>query len=215
MAEANERGDKTEIRIKMKQILRAFLVFSIGASGLIFAYSSDLGQAIYHSDKVGYYLNILAPLIPIMYLDNICDSMLKGLGEQIFTMKVNVIDAASCVLCVFFLVPKVGIMGYVAVILLSEMINFGFSVFRLKKVTGEKTGLLTALPKPLISILAAILLTKPLASLIPGCTLRVTVGVLLGALLYTAIILCEKTVRDKVIKTRLVPYNGARKRTET
>ncbi|MBE6582341.1 MAG: hypothetical protein E7648_03660 [Ruminococcaceae bacterium] len=212
MAEANERGDKSEIRIKMRQILRAFLIFSVGASGLIFAYSADLGQAIYHSDKVGYYLNILAPLIPIMYLDNICDSMLKGLGEQIFTMKVNVIDAASCVLCVFFLVPRVGIMGYVAVILLSELINFGFSVFRLKKVTGEKTGLLSALPKPLISILASILITKPIASLIHSCTLRLVVGIALGALVYAAIIFGEKTVRDKVIKVGAVPYNGARKR---
>ncbi|MBQ7779704.1 MAG: oligosaccharide flippase family protein [Clostridia bacterium] len=213
MAEANERGDKTEIRTKMRQILRAFLIFSIGASGFIFAYSSDLGQAIYHSDKVGYYLNILAPLIPIMYLDNICDSMLKGLGEQIFTMKVNVIDAASCVLCVFFLVPRVGIMGYVAVILLSELINFGFSVCRLKKVTGEKTGLLSALPKPLISVAASILITKPIASLIPGCAVRSAVGIALGTLLYAAIIFGEKTLRDKVIKNRAVPYNGARKRT--
>ncbi len=213
MAEANERGDKNEIRIKMHQILRAILIFSVGASGLIFAYGSELGQAIYGSDKVGYYLHILAPLIPIMYLDNVCDSMLKGLGEQIFTMKVNVIDAASCVLCVFFLVPKVGIMGYVAVILLSELINFGFSVFRLKKVTGEKTGLLSALPKPIISILTSILLTKPLSALIDNCTIRAAIGIALGALIYSAIILGEKRLRDKVIKRHAAPYNGARKRT--
>lgn len=212
MAEANESGDKGEILLKMRQILRAILIFSVGASGLIFAYGSDLGRAIYGSGKVGYYLHILAPLIPIMYLDNICDSMLKGLGEQIFTMKVNVIDAASCVLCVFFLVPKVGIMGYVAIILLSEMINFGFSVFRLKKVTGAKTGLLAALPKPLIAVVSAIILTKPLASLIPNCALRATVGIILGAVLYTAIIFGEKAIKDKVIKMRDVPYNGARKR---
>ncbi|MBQ8254953.1 MAG: oligosaccharide flippase family protein [Clostridia bacterium] len=212
MAEANEKGDKGEIRTKMKQILGAFLIFSVGASGLIFAYGSDLGRALYGSNKVGYYLHILAPLIPIMYLDNICDSMLKGLGEQIFTMKVNVIDAASCVLCVFFLVPRVGIMGYVAVILLSELINFGFSVFRLKKVTGEKTGLLAALPKPLISVIAAILLTKPIVSLFDNCILRTVVGITLGALVYTAIIFGEKAIRDKVIKMKDVPYNGARKR---
>jgi stage V sporulation protein B len=185
----------------------------VGASGLIFAYGSELGRAIYGSDEVGYFLHVLAPLIPIMYLDNICDSMLKGLGEQIFTMKVNVIDAASCVLCVFFLVPKVGIMGYVSVILLSELINFGFSVFRLKKVAEEKTGLLAALPKPLISIVLSILLTKPIAALISDSALRATLGITLGALLYTAIIFGEKVIKDKVIKLRPVPYNGARKRT--
>ncbi len=212
MAEANERGDKAEIITKMKQILSAFLFFSVGAAGLIFAYGSDLGQAIYKSDKVGYYLHILAPLIPIMYLDNICDSMLKGLGEQLFTMKVNVIDAASCVLCVFFLVPKVGIMGYVAVILLSELINFGFSIFRLKKITGEKTGLLSSLPKSLISILLAILITKPIALLITNPALRSTVGIAFGALIY-AVILSLKKIRDKVIKAKALPYNGTRKRT--
>ena len=92
------------------------------------------------------------------------------------------------------------------------MSNFGFSVFRLKKVTGEKTGLLSALPKPLISILASILITKPIASLIHSCTLRLAVGIALGALVYAAIIFGEKVVRDKVIKVGAVPYNGARKR---
>ncbi len=211
MAEANERGDKGEILIKMRQILRAILIFSVGASGLILAYGSDLGQAIYGSDKVGYYLHILAPLIPIMYLDNVCDSMLKGLGEQIFTMKVNVIDAASCVLCVFFLVPKVGIMGYVAVILLSELINFSFSIHRLKKITGEKTGLLKSLPKPIIYVIISVLLTKPIAGAAQSPVLRATVGVLLGTLVYTAIIFGEKAARDKVIKAERIPYNGARK----
>ncbi len=208
MAEANENGDLKEIRLKIKQILYAFLVFSVGAAGMIFAYSSELGNAIYGSNKVGRYLLILAPLIPIMYLDNIADSMLKGLGEQIFTMKVNVIDAAACVLSVFFLVPKMGIMGYVAVILISEMINFSFSIARLRKVTGESTALLSRLPKPLISVIAAIIISKPISSLVSGFALRAIVGISVGIASYIAVLF----ILDKVIKTVAVPYNGARKK---
>ncbi len=214
MAEANEKGDKKEICLKMRQVLYAFLVFSVGAAGLIFAYGSDLGQAIYRSDKVGKYLLILAPLIPIMYLDNISDSMLKGLGEQIYTMKVNVIDAASCVICVFFLVPKVGILGYVAVILLSEMINFTFSIARLRRVTGQSPIPLTRLPKPILSVILSVLITKPFISMIDGAALRSFVGILSGATVYVTVMFGKKLFKDKVIIRHAVPYNEARKGVE-
>lgn len=213
MAEANERGDKAEITLKMRRIIRAILIFSVGAASLIFAYGHELGRGIYGSSEVGYFIRILAPLIPIMYLDNICDSMLKGLGEQIFTMKVNVIDAASCVLCVYFLVPRVGIMGYVAVILLSEMINFGFSVYRLKIVTGEKTGILDALPGLIMSAVFASFTAKVIFRGIASVTLRATFGIIVGAILYTGMVFGGKSLRDKVIKPKGTPYNEARKET--
>ena len=95
-----------------------------------------------------------------MYLDTAVDSMLKGLGEQIYTMRVNVIDALSSVIAVVLLVPRMGIMGYVAVILISELINFSFSLHRLKKVTRVELGIFKKLPKLILCVIGAVSVSK-------------------------------------------------------
>ncbi len=207
MAEANEKGDRDVIISNIKRILSAFLTFSVGAAAVILGFSFELGEAVYRSTSVGKFLFILAPLIPIMYLDNIADSMLKGLGEQIYTMKVNVIDAAACVLSVFFLVPKMGIMGYVAVILISELINFSFSVYRLKKITGVKPGLLLRLPRLVCFSLVSIAVGRALGGFFEGAVPFCILGILAAVISYCALIL----IYERGIKPSSAPYNGAKK----
>ena len=68
-----------------------------------------------------------------MYLDTVTDSLLKGMGEQIYTMKVNIADAAVSVILVRLLVPRFGIYGYIAVLYVAEILNFALSAARLMK----------------------------------------------------------------------------------
>lgn len=211
MAEAKEKGDYREIEVQIQQILLAFLTFAIGASAIIFSYSYELGDAIYKSAEASIYLTYLAPLIPFMYLDTAVDSMLKGLGEQIFTMKVNVIDALCSVISVYFLVPKLGIMGYIAVILISELINFSFSVYRLKKVTKVKLGLMKRVPTLLVFIFSSIGITRLFILRASSSLLRACIGIPVSILLYCLFLAAQSQKRDKVIKTNKEPYNLAKK----
>lgn len=218
MAEAKERRDNEEIQLQIKQILFSFLTFSIGASGLILGYSSELGKAIYGSAEVARYLICLAPLIPFMYLDTAVDSMLKGLGEQIYTMKVNVIDALSSVISVYFLVPMMGIMGYVAVILISELINFSFSIYRLKKVTGVKLGVLRKLPTLILSVIGALSLSRLISFSFVSEGARAIIGISSGIIFYVVFLIVfgvlnirPRLIKDKVIKVFAHPYNEAKK----
>ena len=71
--------------------------------------------------------------MPLMYLDTVTDSLLKGMGEQIYTMNVNIADAAVSVILVRLLVPKFGIFGYIAVLYFAEIFNFALSAARLMK----------------------------------------------------------------------------------
>ena len=47
-----------------------------------------------------------------MYLDTATDAMMKGLGEQVYSMKINVADAAISVLLIALLIPHFGIGGF-------------------------------------------------------------------------------------------------------
>ena len=58
-----------------------------------------------------------------MYVDAAVDSMLKGMGEQLTSMRINVADALLSVLLIRFLVPHCGISGYLFAIWFSECFN--------------------------------------------------------------------------------------------
>ena len=52
----------------------------------IFAFSNFLSISIYKKIEIAKYLRILSPLIIIMYLDIVIDSILKGLDAQVSVM---------------------------------------------------------------------------------------------------------------------------------
>ena len=95
--------------------------------------SKEFGDVLYSGTDAGRFIFILAPLMPLMYLDTVTDSLLKGMGEQIYTMNVNIADAAVSAILVRLLVPKFGIFGYIAVLYIAEIFNFAMSAARLMK----------------------------------------------------------------------------------
>lgn len=131
IARAESAGDEGRITRISRRFLHFTLVFGIGTAAILLCFSRQLGDALSDDARVGEYLGLLAPLVPVMYLDSAADALLKGLSEQIYCMCVNIADAALSALLVFFLVPRFGIKGYIGVIILSELLNASLSVSRL------------------------------------------------------------------------------------
>ena len=131
VAECHAREDLAGARRIAVRALSAGLVFSIGTAGLMALLSGDLSALLYSSPTAGYYLLLLAPVIPVMYLDSIVDALLKGLGHQVYSMGINIADAAISILLLLLFLPRYGISGYVAVIYITEIFNFVLSLFRL------------------------------------------------------------------------------------
>ena len=94
-----------------------------------------------------------------MYLDTAVDSILKGLDEQLFCMRVNILDAALSVLVVLVLLPRVGIYGYIIEIFACELINASLSVMRLMQVMEVKLSPWIAV-KPLLAVFGATVLSR-------------------------------------------------------
>lgn len=133
-----ETGRRDEVRRVSYSAIKIAVMFSVGVSGVLGFFGYELGLGVYASGEAGNYIRLLAPLVPLMFLDTTVDSVLKGLGEQVYTMKVNIIDAAICFVFVVLLVPKMGIYGYVTVIYVSEAVNATLSILRMQKITGLK-----------------------------------------------------------------------------
>lgn len=134
LAKRNEIGDKDGINKSVARNLKRTLVFSLFCAVFFFFAAPVLSKIVYKSNEAVMYIRILSPLVPIMYLDMITDGMLKGLDQQIYSMRYNIIDSLLCVILVYFLLPKYAVKGYIIILYVSELINFYLSFGRLIKI---------------------------------------------------------------------------------
>ena len=127
-----------------QRAVNATLSYAIVIMLFLSAFSEELGFVLYRSYDAGHYIAILAPIIPIMYLDHVTDAMLKGIGEQVFSMWVNISDSALSIILVWLLIPRLGISGYALVIVIMEGYNFALSALRLHRHVHIRFSLLRA-----------------------------------------------------------------------
>jgi len=179
-------GDTEGVKALTKKIYGFVLAFGIGCATLKGAFSSSIGTVVYNSAGAGKYVFLLAPLVPVMYLDTATDSILKGMGDQVFCMKVNIIDSLVSVLIVFFAVPKFGIAGYIAEILFCETMNTAMSISRLHKRTKISINVLRSIVFPSVCAFISVCVAR-LAIFIVGIDRIATGGVLCAAMVIYAV----------------------------
>ncbi len=158
-------GGNTERMARVaSKALNTTLTYAAAVSVFLFTFSEELGYLVYNSFDAGYYIAMLAPVIPIMYLDHVTDQVLKGLGEQVYSMWVNITDSILSVILVWFLIPRFGITGYALVIIIMEGYNFILSFIRLRKKTKFSLTLRSSLISPLLVSAIAALIANELFS---------------------------------------------------
>lgn len=138
LTEAQMRGDEDKIKRTVIRLIKKGLGYSFAAALLIFTFSDKLGMSIYRSAEAAQYLRLLAPLIPVMYTDILIDGCLKGLGQQMWNMGINILDSLLGVVLVWTMLPKGALSAYIWIIYFNECLNFVLSALRLSSVTGIK-----------------------------------------------------------------------------
>lgn len=135
LTEAQVRGNDGDISKTVSSLIKKGLGYSSAVALVLFVFADKLGVRIYSSPEAGDYLRLLAPLIPIMYTDMVADGCLKGLGQQLWCMGINILDALLGVLLVWQVLPVFALKGYICIIYFNECLNFALSIMRLRKVT--------------------------------------------------------------------------------
>ena len=136
------------VKTLTNKIFKMTMIFSACILGIFLNFHKELGLYIYNNNDVGTYLLILSPLVMIMYIDTIVDSILKGLDKQVAVMKINIIDLFTSITFIYFLLPIYSIKGYIAVIYISELLNGFLSIFCLVKITHLKINVINWIIKP-------------------------------------------------------------------
>lgn len=138
MSEALVLGQKLRVKHTVAHTLHITLTASILCGGLFFACAYPLGRLLYHTNEVGFYLRVLSPLVPVMYLESVADGILKGLNQQTRSLLYSVADSGLRIGLIVWLVPKTGMGGFLFVMLLSNFFTCSLNVRRLCVVSGAR-----------------------------------------------------------------------------
>lgn len=167
VAENHAKGQTARLHAILQRTLHLTLLLSFFAAGALYCYGGKLGLLLYRSGDAADYIRLLAPLTPLMYLDNTVDAMLKGMGLQTVSMRINMLDAAVSLLLVWQLIPRVGVAGYLFTIYVSETLNFLLSYRRLNQTAGLRLALYRSVLAPLLASCGAMLLPRLLFPALP------------------------------------------------
>ena len=119
---------------KLKTAIRKTFTFCIllGCLCLIFflLFGNFLGKFIFSSSIAGSFLTVLAWICPFLYLNTTLNSVLNGLGKTNITFLLGITGLFIRIFFIFFIVPKIGIHGYLFGLLASQLfITFAGAFF--------------------------------------------------------------------------------------
>lgn len=149
ISEAVTHQNRNAIKSATEKIIKLTLICGMLCGSVFFVGGEKIGILIYKSGDVGYLIKALSPIVPLMYLDSICDGILKGLDQQSFTFKTAVSDSAIRLLLILIILPKMGINGFILIMYFSNLYTCLLNVGRLIKISKAKILIFTDLLLPL------------------------------------------------------------------
>lgn len=139
----------------ISRILQVTCIIGIFIVGVFMTFSYELGVVIYHDEAVGTMLKQMAFLCPFMCVEMVVVSILYGLGEQNAAMRYSLCDCVLRVSMVYFLIPKFGVNGFVAMIVASNLFTSALNFKRLLRITKIKLKINDWFIKPVLAAAAA------------------------------------------------------------
>ena len=186
---------------RMKRVcfrsLTMSLLFSVGISGIMIFFSEELGMLIYNNAEVALYIRVIAPLIPVMYIDGTVDAILKGSGHQVYSMNVNIADTLTACVFALTLIPALGIWGYVISIYATEILNTTLSLMKMISISKIKPKIFHQVIMPIVCIIGATQLSRLIISAASGAldgAWELALSIILTTGLYIVLLLVTKTL---------------------
>ena len=175
ITQAHILGQTERLNTLLNRMLRLTGYFSALAGVLFWVWGRPLAQLLYQSADAGFYLETLAPAMPLMYLESMVDGAMKGVGEQKAAFRYSVWDSIlriggeqkaafrysvwDSILRiggVVALLPRFGMKGFLAVILLSSLYTCAANTGHLLFSSGTQHAFRRWLGAPaLAAVLAA------------------------------------------------------------
>ena len=172
ITQAHIRGETRRLQQLLDRMLRLTGYFSALAGAAFWVWGRPLARMLYRSEEAGFYLEILGPAMPLLYLESMVDGAMKGIGEQRAEFRYSVWDSVLRIAGVMLLLPRFGMKGFLFVILLSACYTCAANTSRLLRCCEMKPRIGQWLGAPALAALlsagAGMLLRQGLSALLAG-----------------------------------------------
>ena len=153
ITQAHIRGEKKRLSALLDRMLRLTGYFSALAGAVFWVWGGPLADLLYGENgaEAGFYLTVLGPAMPLMYLESMVDGAMKGMGEQKAVFRYSLWDAVLRIAGVMLLLPRFGMRGFLFVILLSSVYTCLANTGRLLRVSGVRPAVWRWLGAPVLA----------------------------------------------------------------
>lgn len=158
MSEAVVCGKTATLKNSTERTVNLTLGIGIIFGALFLKLGNEIGIAVYGDSDVGFLISVLAPIVPLMYLDSISDGILKGLDQQMFCFRNSICDSSIRILLVCLLLPKMGLNAFIGIMYFSNFLTCFLNVGRLLKVSGARIGFLNDIMLPCVTAIFCVML---------------------------------------------------------
>lgn len=151
MSEASASGHKGRIRYASERSIALTFVASIPFAVGFYFTAEPLSKLIYSDASVGSCVRLLAPLVPLMYIDSVADALLKSLDKQLVTFKHSLFDSLGRIALILLLLPNFGMSGFIGIMYVSNIFTSLLNLIKLMRVSGAKISLLKQIILPVFT----------------------------------------------------------------
>lgn len=127
----------TQKKKELQRLIHRVIIISmiLGACCLLFflVAGSFLGELLFASSLAGHFIKALCWICPFLYLNTTLTSMLNGLGKTWSTFIIQSLGLLLRIWGVFFLIPKLGIYGYLIGLFISQVFIAIVSILFIQK----------------------------------------------------------------------------------
>ena len=153
ITQAHIEGQTARLNALLDRMLRLTGYFSALAGSVFWVWGGPLADLLYGENgaEAGFYLTVLGPAMPLMYLESMVDGAMKGMGEQKAVFRYSLWDAVLRIAGVMLLLPRFGMRGFLFVILLSSVYTCLANTGRLLRVSGVRPAVWRWLGAPVLA----------------------------------------------------------------
>lgn len=145
------------VKSACERIFKITALVGLLFGAVFFVAGGEIGLLIYKDADVGFLLKALSPIVPLMYLDSICDGILKGLDQQRFTFCTAISDSAIRIVLILFMLQRMGLTGFIVIMYFSNFLTCFLNVGRLIKISNAQINYFKTVFMPFASALISVL----------------------------------------------------------
>lgn len=134
VAEIQATGRKKEINEVIQKCILYCTLLGLFSLISFFIFSDFIGELLFQNGEVSSFIKVLAWLSPFLYLNSTLLTIINGLGKTAYTFSLNIIGLIIRISSIFFLIPNVGIYGYLWGLLGSQIFVTIGSIYTVKQL---------------------------------------------------------------------------------